>query len=172
MGNSDAGNHCGYRCYACFQLETLNCLINPDVTDLRRKERVMKKWVCIIATLLFLIFVSLSFAAPNMEDGLWEVTMAVDMPGMPSKSFTNTSCLTKEKAVPQTTESSCTLKDVKTEGNTVTWTMVCKEATSKGKVTYARNTMEGTFETTVKSDGQTMTMKSTMKGKRIGPCNK
>jgi len=132
----------------------------------------MRKGVCIIATLLFLFSASLSFAAPNMEDGLWEITTTIDMPGMPSKSFTHTSCLTKEKAVPQTTESSCTVKDVKTQGNTITWTVVCKEATSKGKVTYTGTTMEGAVETTVKSDGQTMTMKSTMKGKRIGPCNK
>lgn len=132
----------------------------------------MRKALYMIATLLFLSPATLAFAAPNMEDGLWEITTTVDMPGMPSRSFTNTSCLTKEKAVPQTTESSCTLKDVKTEGNTISWTVVCKEATSKGKVTYARTTMEGTIETTVKSDGQTMTMKSMMKGKRIGPCNK
>ncbi len=132
----------------------------------------MRKGVYSITALLFLLSAGLAFAAPNMEDGLWEITMTVDMPGMPQRSFTNTSCLTKEKAVPQTAESSCTLKDVKTEGNTVTWMMVCKEATSKGKVTYARNTMEGTFETTMKSGGQTMTMKNIMKGKRIGPCNK
>ncbi len=132
----------------------------------------MRKGVYSITALLFLLSAGLAFAAPNMEDGLWEITMTVDMPGMPQRSFTNTSCLTKEKAVPQTAESSCTLKDVKTEGNTVTWMMVCKEATSEGKVTYARNTMEGTFETTMKSGGQTMTMKNIMKGKRIGPCNK
>jgi len=132
----------------------------------------MRKGVCIIATLLFVFSAGLVFAAPNMEDGLWEITMTVDMPGVPQRSFTNTSCLTKEKAVPQTTESSCTMKDVKTQGNTVTWTVVCKEATSTGRVTYTGTTMEGAVETTVKSGGQTMTMKSTMKGKRIGPCNK
>ncbi|MGZ3604754.1 MAG: DUF3617 domain-containing protein [Thermodesulfobacteriota bacterium] len=132
----------------------------------------MRKGVYIIATFLFLFFAGLSFAAPNIEDGLWEITSTIDMPGMPSRSFTNTSCLTKEKAVPQTTDSSCTLKDVKTQGDTVTWTVVCKEATSKGRVTYARTTMEGAFETTVKSEGQPMTIKSIMKGKRIGPCNK
>ena len=131
----------------------------------------MRKGVYIIATFLFLFFAGLSFAAPNIEDGLWEITSTIDMPGMPSRSFTNTSCLTKEKAVPQTTDSSCTLKDVKTQGDTVTWTVVCKEATSKGRVTYARTTMEGAFETTVKSEGQPMTIKSIMKGKRIGPCN-
>ena len=80
----------------------------------------MRKGVCIIAVLLFLALAGLSFAAPNMEDGLWEMTMTMEMPGVPSKSFTHTSCLTKEKAVPQTAESSCTLKDVKTEGDTVT----------------------------------------------------
>jgi hypothetical protein len=130
----------------------------------------MKRGVCIIAALLFLFSARLSFAAPNMEDGLWEITSTVDMPGMPSKSFTQTSCLTKEKAVPQTAESGCTIKDMKTQGNTVTWTVVCKEATSTGKVTYAGTTMEGFTETTVKTNGNTMTIKSRMKGKRIGPC--
>ena len=130
----------------------------------------MKRGVCIIAMLLFLFSAALSSAAPNMEEGLWEMTTTVDMSGMPSKSFTHTTCLTKEKAVPQTAESGCTIKDVKTQGNTVTWTVVCKEGTSTGKVTYAGTTMEGFTETTVKTNGNTMTMKSRMKGKRIGPC--
>jgi hypothetical protein len=132
----------------------------------------MKNGLCIVAALLFLFSAQLSFAAPNMEDGLWEITTTVDMPGMPSKSFTNTTCLTKEKAVPQTSESGCTITDMKTQGNTVTWTVVCREgmSTSKGKVTYAGTTMDGVIETMVKTGGQTMTMKSTMKGKRIGPC--
>ena len=130
----------------------------------------MKRGGCIIVMLLFLFFAALSSAAPNMEEGLWEMTTTVDMPDMPSKSLTNTTCLTKEKAVPQQAESGCTIKDVKTQGNMVTWTVVCKEGTSTGKVTYAGTTMEGFTETTVKTNGNTMTMKSRMKGKRIGPC--
>jgi hypothetical protein len=130
----------------------------------------MKRGICIIAAVLFLFSARLSFAAPNMEDGLWEITATVDMPGMPSRSFTHTTCLTKEKAVPQTAESGCTIKDVKTQGNTVTWTVVCREGTSTGKVTYAGTTMDGVIETTVKTNGKTITMKNTIKGKRIGPC--
>jgi hypothetical protein len=130
----------------------------------------MKRGICIIAAVLFLFSARLSFAAPNMEDGLWEITTTVDMPGMPSRSFTHTTCLTKEKAVPQTAESGCTIKDVKTQGNTVTWTVVCREGTSTGKVTYAGTTMDGVIETTVKTNGKTITMKNTIKGKRIGPC--
>jgi hypothetical protein len=103
-----------------------------------------------------------------MEDGLWEITSTMDIPGMPARSFTHSSCLTKEKAVPQTSQSDCTIKDVKNLGNTVTWTVVCREGAmmSKGKVTYAGTTMEGVVETT--TSGKTMTVK--MKGKRIGPC--
>jgi len=130
----------------------------------------MRKGIYIIVVLLFLFLAGLSFAAPNMEDGFWEITTTIDMPGTASKSFTHTSCLTKEKAVPQRAQSECTIKDTKTQGNTVTWTVVCKEATSTGKVTYAGTTMDGVVETTVKTGKQTMTMKSTMKGKRIGPC--
>ena len=132
----------------------------------------MKRSIWIIVAVVSGFFTGISFAAPNMEDGLWEITSTVDMPGMPSKSFTNTACLTKEKAVPQTAQSGCTVTDMKTQGNTVTWTVVCREgmSTSKGKVTYAGTTMEGVTETTVKTNEKTMTMKSTMKGKRIGPC--
>jgi hypothetical protein len=132
----------------------------------------MKRGIWIIVALFFLFSARLSFAAPNMEDGLWEITTTVDMPGMPSKSFIHTTCLTKEKAVPQRAESGCTIRDVKTQGNTITWTVVCREgmSTSKGKVTYAGTTMDGVIETTVKTNGKTMTMKNTMKGKRIGPC--
>lgn len=132
----------------------------------------MRKGIFMIAAVLSLFSGSLSFAAPNMEDGLWEITTIVNMPGMPAKSFTHTTCLTKEKAVPQTAESGCTVKDVKTQGNTISWTVVCKEgmSTSTGKVTYAGTTMDGVVETTVKTGGQTMTMKNTMKGKRVGPC--
>ncbi len=132
----------------------------------------MKRGLCVGVALLFLFSARLCFAAPNMDDGLWEITSTVDMPGMGSKSFTHTSCLTKEKAVPQTAQSGCTVKDVKTQGNTISWTVVCNEgmSASTGKVTYAGSTMDGVVETTMKTGGQTMTMKSTMKGKRVGPC--
>ena len=128
----------------------------------------MKKGIYFIPVALFLFFSTFSFAAPNMEDGLWEITTTMDMPGMAAKSLTHNSCLTKEKAVPQTSQSDCTIKDLNNLGDTITWTVVCREGAtiSKGKVKYAGTTMDGVIETT--TSGKTMTMK--MKGKRIGPC--
>lgn len=119
---------------------------------------------------------SSSSPAINMKDGLWEITTTVDMPGMPAgmmKPQTFSTCLSRKEAVPKgKSETDCTMKDVKTEGNTVSWTVVCKEATSKGRITYAGNTYEGLTESTVKQDGKEMTIKTTMKGKYIGPCPK
>ena len=128
--------------------------------------------ICLIPVAMFLFFATLSFAAPNMEDGLWEITSTMEMPGMPAKSFTHNSCLTKEKAVPQMSQSDCTMKDMKNVGNTITWTVVCREgaSVSKGKVTYAGTTMDGVIENIIKTEEKTMTMTMKMKGKRIGPC--
>lgn len=119
---------------------------------------------------------SSSMPTVNMKDGLWEVTTMVEMPGMPAgmmKPHTFTNCLSQKDSVPKgKNETDCTVKDVKTDGNTVSWTVVCKEATSKGKITYAGTTYEGTTESTIKQEGKDMTIKTTMKGKYIGPCSK
>lgn len=114
--------------------------------------------------------------AINMQDGLWEITTTVEMAGVPAgmiKPQTVTTCLSKSDYVPKTQkETDCTMKDVKTEGNTVTWTMVCKDATMKGRITYAGTTYDGTMETSMKQEGKDMTVKTTMKGKHLGPCTK
>lgn len=117
-----------------------------------------------------------SSPAINIKEGLWEITTTVDMPGVPTammKPQTFTSCLSPKESVPKgKDQTDCTMKDVKTEGNTVTWTVVCKDATSRGRITYAGTTYEGLTESTVKQGGKDMTIKTTMKGKYIGPCPK
>ena len=111
-----------------------------------------------------------------MQDGLWEITTTVEMAGVPAgmiKPQTFTTCLSKSDYVPKTPkETDCTIKDVKTEGNTVTWTVVCKDASMKGRITYAGTTYDGTMETSMKQEGKDMTVKTTMKGKHLGPCTK
>jgi hypothetical protein len=116
-----------------------------------------------------------SSPALNLQDGLWEITTLVDAPGMPAgmiKPYGFNACLSQKDAVPKgKDQTDCTTKDMKTEGNTVSWTVVCKDATSKGKITYAGGTFDGIIESTMKQeDGKVMPVKMTMKGKRLGPC--
>ncbi|HWR89117.1 MAG TPA: DUF3617 family protein [Dissulfurispiraceae bacterium] len=114
--------------------------------------------------------------AVNMQDGQWEITSSVDMPNLPagaSKPHTFTTCMNQKDNVPKSAEKSdCTMQESKIEGDTVTWTMVCKDSTSKGKITYAGTSFDGQIQTTMKERGEAMTVNMTMKGKHLGPCPK
>jgi hypothetical protein len=111
----------------------------------------------------------------NLQDGEWEITTKIDMPGMPAEAmrpYTIKTCLSKENYVPETTrqQSDCNVESRKIDGDTVSWTVVCKETTSKGTITYAGDSMEGLMESTTKVQGREMKTKMAMSGKRIGPC--
>ena len=112
----------------------------------------------------------------DMQEGKWEITSTVEMEGMPAammKPQTVTTCLKQNDYVPKEQEQKdCTMKDVKVDGNTVTWEVVCKDSSGKGTITYAGSTFDGTMLTMMKQEGKDMTVKMTMKGKHIGPCDK
>ena len=110
----------------------------------------------------------------NMQEGKWEITSTMEMKGMPAgmaKPHTMTTCLSQKDYVPKDTEQKdCTMKDLKVEGNTVNWEMLCKNSSGKGTVTYAGSTFDGVMETMMKEGGKEMNAKMTMKGKYLGPC--
>jgi uncharacterized lipoprotein YehR (DUF1307 family) len=110
----------------------------------------------------------------NMQDGQWEVTVTSEIPGMPAsmaKPHVMTTCLTQKEPVTKVKEESeCKMQDVNVVGDTVNWTIVCPNATSKGTITYAGTSYDGKMETVTKMEGKEMTIKMTMKGKYLGPC--
>lgn len=112
----------------------------------------------------------------NMQEGQWEVTTTFEMAGLPAGSMkpqTFTTCLSQKDYVPKGEEKTdCTVQDSKVDGDTVTWSLVCKDSTAKGRVTYAGSTFDGVMETTVKEGGKDTTATMTMKGMRLGPCPK
>jgi hypothetical protein len=114
-------------------------------------------------------------ASLNMNDGQWEITTTVDMPGMPEAARmpnTVTSCLTKSDSVPKANseQSECKMVDQKINGNTISWNVVCKETSGNGTITYAGDSFSGLMESTTKQDGKEMKVKMKMEGKRIGAC--
>jgi hypothetical protein len=97
------------------------------------------------------------------------------MQGMEIPPQTFSQCITKKDMVPQNNndpnqQGNCKVSDVQTNGNTVSWTMVCKteggEMKSTGKITYQGDSFKG--ESTSEMMG--MVMVAEMSGKRIGPC--
>mgnify|MGYP001382456196 CR=1 FL=1 len=119
-------------------------------------------------------------AAPNIEEGLWEFEMKLAVPGAPPISLARyTQCLTRDHMLPTQRdpelEKKCEAPKQSVKGNTVSWTLRCKEGGSvmeiSGKATYSGNRMNGVFKSTVRHKGQKEeTSTSEVSGKRIGPC--
>ncbi len=145
----------------------------------------MKKLVIFFLTavtaLYFLVVsVPVHAAGPNIREGKWEITTKIEIPGMsadmPQQSFVHKECLTKDDFVPEGSRTkgaggNCEIKDVRTKGDTVSWTMQCNTGQGvmdgKGSITYSGDTFEGTINT-VMQGGMKMTQYLT--GRRIGDC--
>lgn len=135
----------------------------------------------LLAALLLCAGASFCLAGPepNMQEGLWEITSSIEMPGMPAMApMKNTQCLTKKDLVPQSQEKSqdCKITQTGMSGNTVTWTMKCSgeggEVEGTGKITYSGDTFQGTMTMNIQNPGQggKMQMTQHMTGHRIGNC--
>ena len=130
------------------------------------------------ASVLLFAVISISFAGsvPNMQEGMWEITSRMEMPGMPMQMppMKHTQCLTKKDLVPQSSQpgQECKITHTKVTGNTVTWTMQCKgqggDMKGTGKITYSGNSFKGTIKMTMAQSNMEMT--SHISGHRIGDC--
>jgi hypothetical protein len=136
--------------------------------------------------------VSVSLLAQGARrDGNWEITIQMDMPGMPSgmsmPPMKTTQCITPRdaadpmKSLPQrpagrggaTNPNDCTISNYKTEGNKVSWSMTCTGAqpmNGTGEFVYAADSYTGTMKMDMARGGQPMTMTMNYAGKRLGDC--
>ena len=123
-----------------------------------------------------------AFAEPDFTEGQWEVKGEMKLEGMPfpmpPMPFTYSQCITKKDLVPQKQEKSqeCTTVSQKVEGNTVSWSMTCKDKSgevtdSTGSATYAGATFVATMHSvTTDTKKNKSTANMTLQGKRTGDC--
>jgi len=124
-----------------------------------------------------------SVIAQNPQrEGRWEVTMQMDMPGMPMKMppTKHVQCVTQKDIDegmnvpkggpnPNAKNDACKVSDYKVAGNKVTWKMVCappQSMTGDGEMTFSGDAYDGIIRMT--SERGPMTMK--LSGKRLGDC--
>ena len=111
----------------------------------------------------------------DMQDGEWEITTRVEMPGMPVQipPMTVTQCITQKDLIPpsEQPDSECSVTHNQISGNTVTWSIDCKgeggNTRGDGRITYHGDRFEGSMKISM-PEGISMT--NQMSGKRIGPC--
>ncbi len=141
------------------------------------------KQLAVIVAVPLILFISFVSASAQMKEGLWEITTKAEMKGMPAQmpATTMKTCVSKEDMVPkpaaQGTGQECKMKEQKVVGDTVTYAMECRGKDGSttevnGKMTYKGNTFDGSSNTVVKTNGQTMRMSGKMTGKYLGPCTK
>ena len=120
-------------------------------------------------------------AAPNMREGEWEITMKMEMPGMPmamppqvtQRCITNKDLADPQKPVPgaQPGDSGCKTTDHKMQGNTATWKMACEDGTTgSGTATYSNTSYTSTI--TMMQGGQPPAMTMQQSGRHLGACKK
>ncbi len=133
----------------------------------------MKKSMTVL--LCILLAPVLSHAANSMRDGLWEITSTMEMPGTNMKIPPTVvkHCYSKADVVDQkkiiAREKNCSVTDMKTTGNKVSWAMVC---TGRNACSMTGETVFGTDSYTtvmhMKTQGHSMNMKA--KAKYLGNC--
>lgn len=130
----------------------------------------------VFAVLLILALPAAALAADGMREGLWEISTAMEMPGMPMKMKPTVMkhCYTKadvadRKSMIASRDKSCQVTDMKNSGNKVTWTMKCtgeNAGTMTGETVFGNDSYASVMK--MNTQGHKMTMK--VKGKRLGDC--
>lgn len=129
--------------------------------------------------ILALLLTALPAWSLDMNPGKYEITAQVEMPGMPQKMppQTTTQCLDEQNPVPDANPDSqgCTVTDMTTNGNTITYTMTCDQQgmviKSTGRLTFKGDVFEGSTQTDMGPQAGGMKITTTVKGKRIGKCD-
>ena len=139
---------------------------------------MLKKIITTVSLLVCMAFLVVNAWGFELQDGKYEITSKVEMPGMPMQMppVTVTQCLTQQDPVPNqsTGGQQCEIIEMNTEGKTVTWEMECiqqgQKMQSTGEMVYSGNSFEGTVNTAMGPQSGNMTITTVVSGKRIGAC--
>jgi len=135
----------------------------------------MFKKICTLSVLCILL-AALPALGVDIKSGKYEITATVEMPEIPVKMppQITTQCLNEQTPVPDAGTQGCKITEMKTIGNTATYTMECNQQGMKikstGELTYYEDSFEGITQTSMGPTAGNLTVTTVIKGKRIGKC--
>ena len=128
------------------------------------------------------LYTAMALAAPNLHEGMWQITTTVDVKGIslqpPMEPRQDTHCLTRadiehpENIVPP--QANCSLHDVNITGDTMQWQIECTgpiAATGSGEAVYSADAFSGTAMVVGQIGGLKAEISTIYQGRRIGDCN-
>ena len=140
-----------------------------------------KFWPGLIVLLLaaLLLRAAPAIAETNIQEGLWEITIRMEVPGLPSNPapVTSAHCLKDRSEVPQLLQkdSSCRITETKTAGESVSWKMKCEAGEGSidgsGRMTYRGGRFDGVISLTMRRpDAGPLKIIQHVSGRRVGEC--
>ena len=135
------------------------------------------------------LFATAALAGPfdgfkgKMKEGLYEMKMKAEMPGMPMAmpETTMQHCVTAQDIEggkmggKDQMPKDCEIKDMKMSGNNASYKMVCKgqtNMTADVNMTFTDNGYRMDQKVAMNQGGQVMNMTNRIESKYIGPCKK
>ncbi|PLX47960.1 MAG: hypothetical protein C0613_12455 [Desulfobulbaceae bacterium] len=119
-----------------------------------------------------------SGSGPELQEGMWEITTEVNMPGMPMQipAMVHRQCLGPDDVVPRqgpAQQEICDYSKARIRGNTVSWTVECTSpggtTTTVGEITYRGTTFDGSLQVAM-SGAVEMSGTNHISGRRVGDC--
>lgn len=137
----------------------------------------MKK-MSVPAVVVLVLLPAAILAADGVRPGMWEITSAMEMPGLPT-SMPPTKvkqCYTKDDVKDEkkmiSRDKNCTVTDFKRSGSKVNWKMKCtgrNAGTFSGETVFSGDSYVSAMKMESEGGkGRTMNMK--VNGKRVGNC--
>jgi hypothetical protein len=141
----------------------------------------VKSRLRIVALLLsaLLLRAAPAIAETNIQEGLWEITIRMQVPGLPSNPapVTSAHCLKDGSQVPQLLQkdSSCRITETKTAGDSVSWKMKCEAGEGSidgsGRMTYRGGRFDGIISLAMqRPEAGPLKIIQHVSGRRVGDC--
>jgi len=126
------------------------------------------------------LLMPLSATADALQEGLWEVTVRMEIAGQPATAepLVVRQCINQQSAqdlVAKLTGAGggCQVSDLRQEGNRARWNMTCSgqiELTGTGDVTLSVDGFDGTLNAMIGMGGTTVPILQTFGARRVGDC--
>jgi hypothetical protein len=143
-------------------------------------DKAIRKILLALIGLFCLCYAGAALAEPNIREGLWEITIKMEMAGKPGDTFpptTQTLCLTDKNKLPDLLQQdqACQITDTKTQGNEASWKMKCQSQanliTGSGKITYKGDRLDGMIHIQMQqAEAAPMKLTQHIQGRYSGKC--
>jgi hypothetical protein len=119
-------------------------------------------------------------AETALREGLWEVSVRMDIGGQPASAepLVTRQCITQQTAqdlINQLagTAAGCQVANLQQEGNRASWDLTCSgqvDVRGSGQLTLSSGGFEGSLDAWVGMSGQSIPVHQTFSARRVGDC--